>query len=331
MIKKFYSFIILLLVVVTCKKEESVGPVSVGPVADDPTFRTYINRFVSEASSRGISVDVRNLKVIYSDTLNYYCGWGDPNARQVQISSRVSCWLQQTDMNREILLFHEMGHAILGRSHDNTKLPNGDYKSIMFGGTQFNLYTQDTPERRKYYLDELFNPATSLPSWGGAKTVATVLFADSINAASNSWKFIQRSSSSQTGVVTTEQYVSVGHSLKMISPNLSTFSYWGYSLAPPQDLKQGDRLVLSVKVRAIGLTTGSGAIVAMRGDATSYSVFFTTTQGITPIRGTSDFVEFQVALNYYVTATSVIYFFLMIDGNSVGTAYFDDVTLTKYE
>jgi hypothetical protein len=35
-------------------------------------------------------------------------------------------------VSKEILMFHELGHAILRRSHDQSVLPNGDYASIMY-------------------------------------------------------------------------------------------------------------------------------------------------------------------------------------------------------
>ena len=170
-------------------------------------FQIYIDRFVSEAATRGIKIDISGLNVSYSDTLKFYCGYGVWSTRTVQISSRPGCWSQQTDLNKEILFFHEMGHAILVRFHDNTKLPNGDFKTMMFGGNQFSLYSADTPERRKYYLDELFNSSTPAPSWSSLKVSPTIILDDSINFNSKMWRYEQTYGSNQTGKINSSWYV----------------------------------------------------------------------------------------------------------------------------
>ena len=152
-----FVFISLLYLLTTCTDEtKPMSTPTPGTIASSD-FQIYVDRFVSEAAKRGIKIDISRLNVVYSDTLKFYCGYGVSSTRTVQISNRPGCWSEQTDFNKEILLFHEMGHAILLRNHDNTKLPNGDFKTMMFGGNQFSLYSEDTPERRKYYLDELFN------------------------------------------------------------------------------------------------------------------------------------------------------------------------------
>ncbi len=62
-------------------------------------------------------------------------------------------------------MFHELGHAILGRWHQNEQLSNGDFKTMMFARNQFGLYNEFTPERRAYCLNDLFNPETPAPIW----------------------------------------------------------------------------------------------------------------------------------------------------------------------
>lgn len=54
----------------------------------------------------------------------------------------------------------------------------------------FYLYTETTPERRKYYLDELFNRSTPPPEWAAVKTKPTIIFKDTIQTASSLWKFV---------------------------------------------------------------------------------------------------------------------------------------------
>jgi len=318
---KLYS-IVLVLFLCTCHKE---NPQPAAVIGSD--FQVYVDRFIAEGASRGFKIDDSQLTVVYSDTLNYYCGYGDHNSRKVMISVRSSCWQTQSDLNKEILMFHELGHALLGRVHDNTTLPNGDYKTMMFGGNQFNIYTLDTPEKRKYYLDELFNPATPPPSWSAAKTIPTIIFKDTINAASNPWVYAKTPGSYQQGELSTSVFLSPSSSLELKSAAPSALSYWYYAFRPV-GINQSDKLVLTVHIKTQNLTEG-GVYFAVKGDSETSNNFFDTTQGATKIEGTSDFTEYQVTVPYFIATTKNIYVMLMLDGRATGTANFDDITLTK--
>jgi hypothetical protein len=321
MSRKFLSLLFFFfLLFFSCQKEsDSIQKI-------DPPFQEYIDRFAKEASSRGVNVNLQSLVVTFSDTLQNYCGYGVSNS--VQISSRVNCWQNQTDANKEILMFHELGHAILHRSHDNSILSNGDYKTMMLDGNQFSLYSEDTPERRKYYLDELFNASTPPPSWASQKTISTVLINDTINKNSTNWKFVLRSGSSQLGEISTA-VPSRGSSLKISTSTPSTFSYWYYEFTPT-GIKQSAKLILKVNIRLEQVAEG-GVYFALKGDGDTKSMFFVTTQYVRKIVGTTDFIEYNLDLPYYIDKTKKIYIFLSMDDKATGTAYFDDISLVKWE
>jgi hypothetical protein len=316
--------IILLLVLSMCSKENNT------PAVIAPDFKTYVDRFASEGTSRGVNVDVSKLTVSYSDTLMYYCGWGDYKSKTVLISSRDDCWKNLSDLNKEILLFHEIGHAILGRSHDNSMLPNGDYKTMMFAGNQFDLYSEDSPERRKYYLDELFNSATPAPGWSSEKNNPTILLSDSISSNTTGWHFTQTAGSVQTGALSSQVYLSAGTSMEIQSAITSptAYSYWYYSWMP-QGLNQSDRLQLTVNVKLENVT-GPGVYIALRGNSDTKSVFIRSTQNVTKISGTSGFTSYSVQVPYYLTSAKYLVIYLIMDAQSTGTVYFDDVTVTKF-
>jgi hypothetical protein len=319
---------VLLIIFNACEKKEPPQPQSL--VGSD--FKVYVDRFKSEAASRGYKIDDTQLSVAYSDTMNYYCGYGIFNTKQVLISNaHASCWQTQNDLDKEKLMFHELGHALLGRVHDNSKLPNGDYKSMMCGGSVFNIlftvYNEDTPEKRKYYLDELFNPAIPLPSWSAEKTTPTIIFRDTLSTASDSWLY--KSSGSQQGEISNSVFLSPSTSLEIISSASTTFSYW-YTTIDPQGINQSDKLVLTVNIKLRNITEG-GVYFALRGDTDARMNFFSTTQGVTSITGTSDFTEYNVTAPYFISTTKKIYIFLMLNGQATGTVNFDDITLTKYE
>lgn len=166
----FSAFIFFLL---GCSKEEDF----VYSVPAELEF--IIASFKQEAAKRGRQIELDNLIIEYADNLPpTYCGASnvissENNVQKViRISSTGGCWNCIDEL--ENLIFHELGHCVLGRQHDNTEMPKGDPRSIMvsnniqlysscayaINGEPVNYYL-----RRGYYLDELFDPATPVPRW----------------------------------------------------------------------------------------------------------------------------------------------------------------------
>lgn len=90
----------------------------------------------------------------------------------VQLNTSQHC--AESLLEMETLVLHELGHCFLGRSHEDALLPNGDPKSIMKTegrkmyapcSYQFGNEPCDHTFKRAYYLDELFDPSTPVPSW----------------------------------------------------------------------------------------------------------------------------------------------------------------------
>lgn len=139
-----------------------------------------MDTFEQEAAIRGYPIQIDNLIIVYESHLPApICGNSNvvSSENNVQKTIRISltndCWNCQSEL--ETLLFHEMGHCILGRDHDNGVLPKGYPRSIMYA-TGVHMYTacgydinggpEDLTYRRDYYLDELFTPGTPIPDWG---------------------------------------------------------------------------------------------------------------------------------------------------------------------
>jgi hypothetical protein len=76
--------------------------------------------------------------------------------------------------------------------------------------------------------------------------------------------------------------------------------------------------------------TGAGAFFAIRADTDKDVAFFYTTQGKTPALGDSDFQEYSIKVNYFPNSNPTLIIFLMLDGSSLGTVYFDDIEVIKY-
>jgi hypothetical protein len=136
--------------------------------------RPYFDKFLREGAKRGISVASGNLVVELTGPVQsgsqQVCAstWGEViGLRQnlIRIDTLCLSWAYG-GAEREILVMHELGHALLQRLHRNDRFPSGDRASLM--AEQWNIgefYAAD-PAKETYYFDELFLPSTPMPPWG---------------------------------------------------------------------------------------------------------------------------------------------------------------------
>lgn len=152
---------LLLLTLLACERE----------VVEDvhPSFQQYVDRFIEEAALRGQDIDFLDtgLSIQFRDAVDQETG-GVCYTGDHRIEIEKFFWDDLTDLQREGLIFHELGHCELGRGHRNTLLPNGEWASRMRGSPipdDLSPVINYTPGRRDYYLDELFDPDTPFPDW----------------------------------------------------------------------------------------------------------------------------------------------------------------------
>lgn len=125
----------------------------------DSRLQVYFDSFKAEAEKRDIKVDFESLEVdgyirqIRESGVAGQCQSFEDGSRTVIIST--SYWRTATDIEKEFLIFHELGHCVLDREHYDEADLNGDCLSMMnSGGSVCNInYRAAT---REYYLDELF-------------------------------------------------------------------------------------------------------------------------------------------------------------------------------
>ena len=156
-----------------CKKDEFNVP-------DD--FIVYVHRFENEAKLRGKIIDTQKigLKVEFADfTGKDYVGlttYEDP----ITIQLDRTYWNSNSEIFREFVLFHELGHGILGiHEHRNDTLPDGEWKSIMRGppaNSQDHKIEYD--KHRDYYLDELFLDNVKHPAWSYKPAIIELISTD---------------------------------------------------------------------------------------------------------------------------------------------------------
>ena len=171
---KFYSVcsILVVLFLSSCKESE---------YRVNSDFADYLQRFEDEGATRGRTFDFESSGLIIEfgkldkdvAGLTHY-----ENPIRIEIDKTYWNNISKTagaDMMKENLIFHELGHGVLGRKHLNTTLENGDWKSIMCGGDKVNNRSWNINyrgERRKYYLDELFNESTIAPDFSSFDLIA---------------------------------------------------------------------------------------------------------------------------------------------------------------
>ena len=156
-IKNFtkYSLSALLLgliMVIGCAEEDLLET--------DPILVPYFEMFAEEAALRGIEVDyvAANIEGLMQEIAQPnvlgQCFRNEEKPRKVVID--IDYWNNSSEFDKQFLIFHELGHCFLDRSHDDRVDPaTSQCASIMHSTPQacsFNL----TENNREAYLDELF-------------------------------------------------------------------------------------------------------------------------------------------------------------------------------
>lgn len=167
-------WIVCLIILLGCQAKNDFTPVLNIPAE----FQPYVDSFVAAALERGYNMTINNLIIRYDSSLsNVYCANSNITSaendvqKMISLNPNIKCW--QNSRQLETLIFHEMGHCILGRQHDKTLLPNGNPKTIMYPDN-IGLYAPcaypindscNQLYKRDYYLDELFDANTPVPDW----------------------------------------------------------------------------------------------------------------------------------------------------------------------
>lgn len=268
---KNLSFLLLIFALIACNKEE-IEPEILGinnPMTDEINF--YVQDFVREAELHNVEVDVSDLSIGHTtfylklnNSSQNYCGLGYQNYEQTgkpRIEISKKCWEPHSliidgkkrtiirNFSNERLVFHELGHAILKRSHDNTLLPNGDYKTLM-NSSGYQVYDKDD-EKRAYYIAELFNPHEPVPEWATfyLENERVFYLFDSMDELSDTWT--PNDTVNFTFFRDTVNYISPPAALSIEPDTSSQFLSARYSRTIINEFSS-DSLYVTFKVKAIG-------------------------------------------------------------------------------
>ena len=144
--------ILTCLIICSCSKEAE-------PKIIEAELQIYFDSFVSEASAHGIEIDLTLLdigayvqNIEFTGTIGQCISYSD-GSNDVIVDARN--WDQIDEEEKEYVVFHELGHCILKRSHNDTQDGNGVCQSIMQSGeglcqSRYNLNNRTT------MLQELF-------------------------------------------------------------------------------------------------------------------------------------------------------------------------------
>lgn len=129
-------------------------PIGRGQV--DPAFEPYVTSF-EEFWGHKVHVNV-----LFDDGTNLQypvmagiCSTiGTSNDKDETVYIRREFWEHSVHYWKEAVIFHELGHCVLGRQHNMRLFPSGEPYSIMFpdifGEESFYI------ENRTHYINELF-------------------------------------------------------------------------------------------------------------------------------------------------------------------------------
>lgn len=168
----FYSILLFscFFILMACEKDATADLVETPAVPEERTFPgvderlwPYFERFETTGIERGFDVDLvasRITGVIEDLEGEHVAGQCTSfgGFRPGSVTLDAEFWNRSSDLFKEFIVFHELGHCFLDRDHREDAFSNGRCVSIMRSGTldcrdNYNVAT------RSSYIDELFEPS----------------------------------------------------------------------------------------------------------------------------------------------------------------------------
>ncbi len=145
-----------------CEKEEKllVDDSIVSYAGIDADFHSYVQRFIAEGAKRGFTIDLasRNITIQFTEideqNVAGMCSYDGQFHNDITIDATF--WKTSSELMKEFILFHELGHCYLYRAHRNDAFQNGICISMMRGADP-GCYDAYTLNNRDYFIDELFS------------------------------------------------------------------------------------------------------------------------------------------------------------------------------
>ncbi len=127
----------------------------------DAPFQDFVHNFETVSAEEGQSVSISDLVVQFGNTptLNEtgVCEWADNETPKITVNQRI--WNTLNDYDKQEVIFHELGHCVLKRVHQNSEMMayNGTVQvaaSIMY---PYRISGTIYRDNITHYHDELFD------------------------------------------------------------------------------------------------------------------------------------------------------------------------------
>lgn len=144
---KYFLIIISIIVCSGCGRDAN------NAINED--FYPYVMKFKQYADNKGVDVEIKDLTIRFSPLGPTFCGICEHSTKNEPKTIEIShsCWDDESDWEREELLFHELGHCLLDKDHNSELREDHTPKSIMYpyviGEYLYKKYYNE-------YIDELF-------------------------------------------------------------------------------------------------------------------------------------------------------------------------------
>lgn len=129
-----------------------------GPKLELGDFKSYVTSFEAESLIRGQSIHITNLKIQFGFLPSNLLGLCNVNNLATPlITINPDLWTNMDDTQKEQVVYHELGHCVLHRVHNNSLGPIDKtrlYDSLMDAQP---LLLIDYASNRDSYLNELFD------------------------------------------------------------------------------------------------------------------------------------------------------------------------------
>jgi len=158
----FQNYILIFVVSLglsSCAKEELTSVQNATVVDND--LQIYFSLFEEEGKIRGVTINLTAANIsgelveIRQANIAGQCSVNTGTGRKV-VRIDATYWANASTLEREFVIFHELGHCFLERTHVDARDIRGSCESMMHSGVgdcQFRY----TLASRTAYLDELFN------------------------------------------------------------------------------------------------------------------------------------------------------------------------------
>ncbi len=350
----FYTCLFLLSnLFIFCKSEDDTD---IGIVDDsgkplvvrniDEEFIPYVDSFMSEMMARGLDLTTKNLTVVLvnritNDNDQEFCGYGWASfngSARVEILDSENCWGRRSAIEKENLMYHEFGHALLGKTHFSDYFPNGLPKSIMCTEVcnNFRAYTKYQTDQRAYYLDQLLDSQIPMPNWASEKSFSDNLYSENFDGQLENWdttiKNNSTNSNKYTFFIDNDNTFSSPSSLGISSKADATsdaYAYW-YKEFKISEFDACANIKVRADIITKDLTEGDFFLVVDLFDNNdeSFALYFNS---IDKVPGTASYENFETTAICLPLETSYIRVRFYLDTKIDASVYIDNLEIELYQ